>query len=358
MEVDRPGAEVVAAGHRQPNLTATRQQRAEDVDRSADPFDLLVRRDRDEVAGVRHPQASGCRNLRRDADRRQEVAHDRHVGDLRHVGQLVGAVGEDRRDHQLEHRVLRARDVDGALQLADVADGDLPRSRRHHRGERASASERAASAASVAGERNGVMTDQYAPAVPAGGEHRQPTGTRRIVKEWPDDPVVARRLQRPRDDLLLEVRRTGGDAPETTFDQADGPFTAYRRDLTRVSANGDSTVARDDALSALDPVVRVVVRAAGARRAGPARRRTDPRRSRTRRRRADAVVGAAGPARPARHHGARAAGGGVDVVGVRQHALHADGQLRRRRLRRRRHGHRRRRRDRPRSGSCSCCRWR
>ncbi len=84
------------------------------------------------------------------------------------------------------------------------------------------------------------MTDQYAPAVPAGGEHRQATGNRRIVKEWPDDPVVVRRLQRPRDDLLLEVRSTDGDAQETTFDQADGPFTAYRRDLTRVSANGDS----------------------------------------------------------------------------------------------------------------------
>ena len=77
---------------------------------------------------------------------------------------------------------------------------------------------------------NAITTDQYAPAVPAGGEHRQPPGTRRIVKEWPDEPVVTRRLQRPRDDLLLEVRRTGDGDPETTFDQADGPFTEYRRD--------------------------------------------------------------------------------------------------------------------------------
>ena len=90
----------------------------------------------------------------------------------------------------------------------------------------------------VAGERNHV--DQYAPAVPAGGEHRQPPGTRRIVKEWPDEPVVTRRLQRPRDDLLLEVRRTGDGDPETTFDQADGPFTEYRRQLTRLNTNGDS----------------------------------------------------------------------------------------------------------------------
>ena len=92
--------------------------------------------------------------------------------------------------------------------------------------------------ACAARERNHV--DQYAPAVPAGGEHRQPPGTRRIVKEWPDDPVVARRLQRPRDDLLLEIPRADGGEPETTFDQADGPFTEYRRELTRFSANGDS----------------------------------------------------------------------------------------------------------------------
>ena len=49
-----------------------------------------------------------------------------HVDDRRDVRQLVGAVGEDRRRHQLEHGVLGAGDVDRAVQLADAAHDDLP----------------------------------------------------------------------------------------------------------------------------------------------------------------------------------------------------------------------------------------
>ena len=53
---------------------------------------------------------------------------------------------------------------------------------------------------------------------------------------------------------------------------------------------------------------------------------------------------------------ARPARRGVDVVGVRQHAVHPDRQLRRRRLRRQRQRHRHRRRRSCAPGSSSCCR--
>ena len=50
VHVDRPAAEIVAAGQRQRDLAAATEQRAEHVDRSADPLDQFVRRDRGDVA--------------------------------------------------------------------------------------------------------------------------------------------------------------------------------------------------------------------------------------------------------------------------------------------------------------------
>ena len=50
------------------------------------------------------------------SDRRQQVAHDGHVGDGRHIRQVILAVGEQRRGHQLEHRVLCAGYDDFAVQ--------------------------------------------------------------------------------------------------------------------------------------------------------------------------------------------------------------------------------------------------
>ena len=70
VHVDRPGAEVVAAGHRQAHPTAAREQRAEHVDRGPDALDQLVRGDGREVAGVGHPQPAGLGDLGADADGR------------------------------------------------------------------------------------------------------------------------------------------------------------------------------------------------------------------------------------------------------------------------------------------------
>ena len=73
----------------------------------------------------------------------------------------------------------------------------------------------------VMGPPGPVMAAQYAPAVEGGG--RSAT----VRREWPADPAVVKRLDQPRDDLLLETRNGDG-----TFHQEAGPFTSYRRTLT------------------------------------------------------------------------------------------------------------------------------
>ena len=111
VHVDRPGAEVVAAGHRQAHPAAAGEQRAEHVDRRPDALDELVRaRPASRSPSLRRRSTPGDRRpTTADADRLQQLAEDRHVDDRRHVRQLVLAVGEDRRRHQLEHGVLGAR---------------------------------------------------------------------------------------------------------------------------------------------------------------------------------------------------------------------------------------------------------
>ena len=131
VHVDRTGAEVVATRHRQSDPAAPGEQRAEHVDRGPDPLDLLVRRDRREVPGVRQGEPSRLRSRRVDSDGGEQVAHARDVDDRRNVGQFVGAVGEDRRGHQLEDRVLRPRHVDRAPELTDATDDDLVGRRGH-----------------------------------------------------------------------------------------------------------------------------------------------------------------------------------------------------------------------------------
>ena len=56
-----------------------------------------------------------------------------------------------------------------------------------------------------------------------------------VQRTWPDTPVVARHLTRPRTDLL---RERPGDGPGT-FVQADGPFLDYERRVARVEDGWD-----------------------------------------------------------------------------------------------------------------------
>ena len=165
-------------------------------------------------------------------------------------------------------------------------------------------------------------------------------GGRIVTRRWPDDPAHRSLVEHPRDDVLLEqpepgvartrrhlIRPRGGAA----FTQAQGPFTAYRR---TVVADGDELVESTEfgvTIPWFGWLFRWPVRGVLARRIS-----------------AQGLVGAARPARPDAAPGARPARRRVDERGVRQHAVHPDGQLRRRRFRRRQHRCRHRRRVRPR----------
>ena len=173
------------------------------------------------------------------------------------------------------------------------------------------------------------MAHQYAPTVEPGG--------RIVTRRWPDDPVHRSLVEHSRDDLLLE-RPEAGVCPDAAppkptpwralaFTQAQGPFTSYRRTVER---DGDELVESTEygvTIPWFGWLFRWPVRAVLGRRIS-----------------AHGVVGATGPARPDPAPRARPAGRRVDERGVREHAVHPDGQLRRRRLRCRQHRGRHRRR--------------
>ena len=86
VHVDRPGAEVVAAGQRQPHVPAPGEQRTEHVDRGPDPLDELVRRDGREVAAVGEDAAGRVRarrsTRRSPPSRSPMIATSTIVGDV------------------------------------------------------------------------------------------------------------------------------------------------------------------------------------------------------------------------------------------------------------------------------------
>jgi MFS family permease len=65
---------------------------------------------------------------------------------------------------------------------------------------------------------------------------RLPGRQRSVVRVWPDGPGVAANLERPRDDLVLERRAADG-----SFEQAAGPFLAYRRTVEPIAAGTAGT---------------------------------------------------------------------------------------------------------------------
>jgi MFS family permease len=69
------------------------------------------------------------------------------------------------------------------------------------------------------------MVDRRDP--PIGGR------TRTLTRDWPAEPEVVEALERPRDDLVLEVRDDDG-----SYRQETGPFTTYRRTLSVDRAGG------------------------------------------------------------------------------------------------------------------------
>jgi hypothetical protein len=91
VEVDRPLAEVVAAGQRHVGLAAARQQRAEDHDRRAHGLEEVRRGDGVQCRRLGHVDRELVAARAHDgtAERLEQLHHHRDVGDVGHVGQGV-----------------------------------------------------------------------------------------------------------------------------------------------------------------------------------------------------------------------------------------------------------------------------
>ena len=150
------------------------------------------------------------------------------------------------------------------------------------------------------------MAHQYAPVVEPGG--------RIVTRRWPDDPPHRSLVEHPRDDLLLEQPEPGASPGPDPLARAG--VRAGARAVHRVPAHHRPRrrrVGRIDRVRRDDPLVRLVVPLARAGGAGAADL-------------GSGVVGATRSARPDAGAGARPARGRVDERGVRQHAVHPDGE--------------------------------
>ena len=124
VHVQRTGADGVAAGKGHHGAPAPRDQRPEHADRGPQLRDRPVvglgpglGRDVDRHGVAVHHH--------RGAEAAQHVGHQRHVEDLRAVGERRGALGQQRRRHQLQHAVLRPDHVDGAHEPVAAAHGEM-----------------------------------------------------------------------------------------------------------------------------------------------------------------------------------------------------------------------------------------
>ncbi len=143
---------------------------------------------------------------------RQQLAHPADVGDVGHVAQDVGALGQDRRRHQLEHRVLGPADGDVALEGAARAHDQ-----RAHR----------TSMLPAAATRPG-------PRQPQGSTVSTVTIVQRLDPADPEDRQRLAGLRAPRQDaLVVEV-----PVDDDRFGLGDGPFWAYERTVTDRPVDG------------------------------------------------------------------------------------------------------------------------
>src|SRR3546814_6548950 len=63
--------------------------------------------------------------MQRDAELTQQIGHGRDVGEMRQIGETQRLVGEQRRRHQRQRRILCAADHDFAVERRAAADPDL-----------------------------------------------------------------------------------------------------------------------------------------------------------------------------------------------------------------------------------------
>ena len=124
MHIDGAGSEVVAPGQGDPGLPAPGQQGPEDYEGGPHPSHQFERGLGDQLVGGNQPEGT---ILPADVTPEvgEDVAHQRDVVDLGHVGELMSPGSEDGGDHLLESCVLRAADSNSAAEPVPALYGDL-----------------------------------------------------------------------------------------------------------------------------------------------------------------------------------------------------------------------------------------
>ena len=132
-EIDRPRADGAAAGQRDLGLMHPRQQRRDHPEAGAHPrHQFIGRRGVDDV-GRRNVQGlalifavAGPLARRHDVDAMiaENALQLRDVGKPRHVVEDQRLLGQQARDHQRQRGILRARNRNGAVELAAADDAN------------------------------------------------------------------------------------------------------------------------------------------------------------------------------------------------------------------------------------------
>ncbi len=130
MHVDRSRAEVVAARKGDPRDTETGEKGAQGENRRPHLAHQVEWRLGPEIVGNVDDEPGAVGDAL-GADVPQHLAHDAHVHDPGHVGELVAARSEQRRHHVFEHGVLGAQHSDLARERRAPGDTEglhVPRS--------------------------------------------------------------------------------------------------------------------------------------------------------------------------------------------------------------------------------------
>jgi len=123
VHVQTAGADGVPAGESDVGDAAAGDQRPEDADRGAHRADEVVVGPVRWYGGDTDGDDTGRRVVvDHAAQAAQQLGHDADVEDVGSVHQRAGAVGEQRRSHELEHAVLCPGDADVALQPGTADD--------------------------------------------------------------------------------------------------------------------------------------------------------------------------------------------------------------------------------------------
>ncbi len=113
MHVQSAAADRVPAGQGHPSFAAAGDQRAQHDDGRPDPADhIAVGRRTGPYRHVDRQRAAREIPLDGHSERSQHIGHDRDIKNVGHSTKSRPTMGQQARGHQLEHGVLRPRDID------------------------------------------------------------------------------------------------------------------------------------------------------------------------------------------------------------------------------------------------------